>query len=119
MGTEYEKDTTELTSDYYDFSAINRTLSNVQSDAEDFRTAASNPQGNNGVFSLVVSVFNGVGAFFSIGFSMFGFIVAAFDFIIVGTLAIIFANPILTGSVSAILIILALFGLFRWLKIGS
>lgn len=117
VGNEYGKDTTELTNDYYDFSGINESLSNIQNEAETLRNISS--QSTGGTFSFVEGFLDGVGAFFSVGFSMFGFIVNLFDFLIVGTFNIIFANPVITGSVIAIVIILALFGIFRFLKQGS
>lgn len=119
IGSNYGKDTTSLTNDYYDFSEINQSLGNIQGDAENLRTIASQGSGSGGAFSLVEGFFDGVGAFFSIGFSMFGFIVNLFDFIIVGTLNIIFANAVITGTIIAIVIIVALFGIFRFLKQGS
>lgn len=118
VGNEYGKDTTALTNDYYDFSGINNSLSNVQTEAETLRTIA-NQGGGGGAFSLVEGFFDGVGAFFSISFSMFGFVVNLADFIVVGTLDIIFANPVITGTVIGILIILVLFGIFRFLKQGD
>lgn len=114
-GNSYGKDTGELTNEYYDFSAINNSLSNVQSEAETLRTIAS----EGGSVGFIEGFFDGVGAFFSIAFSMFGFIVNLFDFILVGTLNIIFANAVITGTVIAIVIIVTLFGIFRFLKQGS
>lgn len=118
-GSNYGKDTNELTGDYYDFSGINNSLSNVQSEAETLRTIASQGSGSGGLFGLVEGFFDGVGAFFSIAFSMFGFIINLFDFIVVGTMNIIFANAVITGTVIAIVIIITLFGIFRFLKQGS
>lgn len=118
-GNEYGADTSELTNGYYDFSAINNSLSEAQASAEEFRQATSQTTESNSIFGQGVGFFNGVGAFFSVVFKMFGFIVNLFDFIIVGTINIIFANPIITSTVIAIAIILALFGIFRFLKIGS
>lgn len=119
VGGEYGKDTTSLTNDYYDFSGINQSLSNVQADAENLREIASQGSGSGGTFSLVEGFFDGVGAFFSIAFSMFDFVINLVDFIVVGTINIIFANPVLTGTILAIIIIAVLFGIFRFLKQGS
>jgi len=118
-GDNYGKDTSELTGDYYDFSNINNSLTNIQSEAETLREIASQGEGSGGIFSLAEGFFDGAGAFFSIFFSMFGFIVNLFDFIIVGTINIIFANAVITGTVIAIVIIVVLFGIFRALKQGS
>lgn len=119
MGNEYGKDTSSLTNDYYDFNAINQSLSDVQSQAEIIREVASNGGQSNGLFSLVSGFFDGVGAFFSLFFGMFGFVVNMFDFIVVGTLTIIFNNPLLTGTIIALVIIAGVFGIYRALKQGS
>jgi hypothetical protein len=119
VGNEYGADTSELTTKYYDFSGINNSLSNVQEEAETLRTIASTGGNSGGLFSLAEGFFDGVGAFFSIAFSMFDFIINLFDFIIVGTMNIIFANPVITGTVIAIVIIVTLFGIFRFLKQGD
>lgn len=119
MGAEYGKDTSSLTNEYYDFSEINQSLSNVQTQAEIIREVASSGGQSNGLFALVSGFFDGVGAFFSLFFGMFGFVVNLFDFIIVGTLTIIFNNPLLTGTVIAIVIIGGVFGIYRALKQGS
>lgn len=118
-GNSYGKDTNELTEGYYDFSGINNSLGNIQTEAETLRTIASEGSGTGGLFSLVEGFFDGVGAFFSIAFSMFGFIINLFDFVIVGTMNIIFANAVITGTVIAIVIIITLFGIFRFLKQGD
>lgn len=116
--SDYGKDTTSITEDYYDISGINESLTNVQGDAETFRDIASQG-GNDGTFSLVEGFFDGVGAFFGLAFNMFDFVVNLFEFILVGTLNLIFANPLITGVAIAVVIIFALFGLFRFLKQGS
>lgn len=115
VGNDYGADTSELTNGYYDFSAINNSLSNVQAEAETLRSVAN--QGSN--VGFIEGFFDGVGSFFSIAFSMFGFIVNLFDFIVVGTLNIIFANAVITGTIIAIIIIVTLFGIFRFLKQGD
>lgn len=119
MGNEYDKDTSSLSNDYYDFGEINQSLSNVQDQAEIIRDVASNSGGNGGAFALVQGFFDGVGAFFGLFFGMFGFIVNLFDFVVVGTLNIIFANALVTGTVIAIVIIAGVFGIYRALKQGS
>jgi hypothetical protein len=119
VGNEYGKDTTELTGDYYDFSDINQSLSETQAEAERLREIVSSSSGSGGVLSYVERFFDGVGAFFGVSFSMFGFIIDLFDLIILGTMNIIFANAIITGTIIAIVILLALFGIFRFLKQGS
>lgn len=118
-GNNYDKDTSELTGDYYDFSGINNSLANIQTEAETLREIASEGSGSGGLFSLAEGFLDGTGAFFSIFFSMFGFIVNLFDFILVGTINIIFANPVITGTTIAIVIIGVLFGIYRALKQGS
>lgn len=105
--------------EYYDLSGITENLENIQTQSETLRSVASSGGQSQGVFTLVSGFFDGVGAFFSIGFSMFGFIVNLFDFIIIGTLNIIFANPVFTSVVVGLIIIGALFGIFRFLKQGS
>lgn len=119
MGGHYGKDVTSLNTEYYNFSAINSSLDGVKTEAQRLRSIASSNSGNDGVFSLVEGFFDGVGAFFSIGFSMFGFIINLFDFVLVGTLDIIFANPLITGVIVGVVILTALFGIFRFLKQGS
>lgn len=118
IGSNYGKDTTDLTTEYYDFGEINQSLANTQAEAERLRSIASEGSGT-GAFSLVEGFFDGVGAFFGVAFSMFGFVIDLFDLILVGTLNIIFANPIITGTSIAIAILLIIFGIFRFLKQGS
>lgn len=119
LANEYDKDPASLSNEYYDFGAINESLANVQAEAEDFRTSASKGSESSGVFGLVTGFFNGVGAFFGIAFSMFGFISDLFSLGVVGTLNIIFANPIITGTLIGIVIIVVLFAIFRFLKAGA
>lgn len=118
-GNEYGADTSQLTNGYYDFSAINQTLSETQAQAEEFRTATSQTTESNSIFGQGIGFFNGVGAFFSVIFKMFGFIVNLFDLILVGTFNIIFGSAVITSTIIAIVILLALFAIFRFLKIGS
>lgn len=119
VGSQYGKDTTALTSDYYDFGEINESLSNTQAEAENLREIASSGSQGGGLLSFVSGFFDGVGAFFGVAFSMFGFVIDLFDLVIVGTMNIIFASPIITGTTVAIVILLIIFGIFRFLKQGS
>jgi hypothetical protein len=119
IGAEYDKDTSDLTNNYYDFSEINESLSNTQEEAERLREIASEGSDSGGLLSFVSGFFDGVGAFFGVAFSMFVFIIDLFDLILVGTMSIIFANPIITGTAIAIVILLVLFAIFRFLKQGD
>lgn len=118
VGAGYGKDINSLTTESYDFSAINESLGETATEAKELKRVASSGSGN-GAFSLVEGFFDGVGAFFGIAFSMLGFIWNLFDLIIVGTLDLLFSNEIITGTVVALLILAGLFGLFRFLKQGS
>lgn len=99
----------------YNYVALNESLGNLQEQAEDFRQIFSQEDDNNFVSNFLV----GAGAFFGIAFSMFGFIIDATDIVLIKSLDLIFANPLISGVIIAMIIILALFGIYRLLKIGD
>ena len=116
MANDYGVDTTELQEQGLNYQALNQSLYDTQQDVEEFQQVFQ--RGN--IFSVVAGIV--VEGIFDIGNDMFRMVFGnggLFEIIFIDSARILGIPSIVVGTIIAILILVAIFGLWRLLKQGD
>lgn len=110
----YGKDTTSYDQNSINFTRLNNTLSNAQGEAEGWRETFENS--NPLVFALQVTT----AGIWGVGKTMFSFVIDLYNLIFIQIFNnVLHVPPIVSGVFIVLILVGAIFGLWRLLKIGD